>query len=141
MQRLDPFVRDLPDPERGRLRLTRWIEKLTSGETALAQLESVPLLGRTLALLLATSAEVCDVLARNPEMGLSCLDLDTGYALASVARVREEARRLTAHAVSYSHRLDRLRFLKDKHTVVLAMADVGGFVPPREVWGGISSLA
>ncbi|MES1227877.1 MAG: hypothetical protein ABUL72_04345, partial [Armatimonadota bacterium] len=141
MSRLDPFVRGLPDPERGRLRLTQWLDRLTSQETGLSQLESVPLLGRTFALLMTTSTEVCNMISRNPEMGLSALDLDTGYAMSRVRMVREEAQRLTAHTVSFAHRLDRLRFLKDKHTVMLAMTDVGGFLPPRDIWAGISNLA
>lgn len=141
MPRLEPFVEHLPQPERGRVRLSRWLEALTSPETGYAQLESVPLLARTFALLLATSPDVATMVQRNPELGFSALDLDTDYVSSGAEAVRDEVRRLTSHTVSYAHRLDRLRFLKDKRTLLTAMCDVGGFLAPRVVWKSISDLA
>lgn len=139
--RLDWLCADLPDPDRARTRLRRWIEALTSPDTGMAQLEAVPQLAKTFALLMSASHDVADWVMRNPELGLAALDPATATDLPLLRPVQDEARRLIKHTVSFAHRLDRLRFIKDRNTLTLAIADVGNYCEPRMVWNSISVLA
>lgn len=126
------------DPTRAALHLDRWLSAATSSGSFLALLDrgdrrSVAILG-----LLADSHQVADVLAQNPELG-SLLWEDLSPP--DVPQLLAEGRRLLEPVHSTSHRLDRLRLLKQRWMLVIGFADVNDLWPQPQVWRTLSDLA
>lgn len=123
------------------MRLERWLGVLSSPAMMLDHWTTVPSLARLAVSLLGASHHIADVLVQNPETGAILTDAAELTAPKSRESLGHEAARLLANSVSYAHRLDRLRFLKQRETLRLAALDLGRLVPEQVVWTGISDLA
>ncbi|MBS1708850.1 MAG: hypothetical protein JSS65_09040 [Armatimonadetes bacterium] len=122
-------------------RLERWLGQLSSPGLLLDYWIATPVLARLVMALLGASHHLADLVAQNPETGAILSEPEQLRRPRTVAELQEEARRLLAHSVNYSHSLDRLRFLKQRETLRLAAMDLARLVEPQVVWMGISDLA
>jgi len=129
-----------PDPERAVTQLERWLQASGNPATYLSTFEAHPILCRGVALLLGFSRQMGDVLVQNPEVGSLLID-PSQWQPASKVSLIEEGRRLFAHATSPSHRLDRLRFLRQRTILLIAFCDLIGIWKPHQVWRSLSDLA
>jgi glutamate-ammonia-ligase adenylyltransferase len=129
-----------PNGDVGLARLDRLVG-LGTGFGLGDQLESVPELAGLFASTLCTSGAVSDSLIQNPELASLLFDPDVLSRVRTKMDVVTEGRRLLEKAGSYSHQLDRLRFLKQEHTILISAQDVGNLFEQPLIWRGISDLA
>jgi len=132
---------DWPRGEDGLSRLERIVAVLSSPGVLADQLVEFPELAGLLASVLCSSHHLGDVLIQNPELVFQFFDPQMLDCKVSQDLVLAEGGRLLGHSSSYSHQLDRLRFLKQKYLLILAAQDIGGLKPQPQVWQGISELA
>ncbi len=138
---IDSAFEGCPDPDQALVRLERWFKALSNPGTVFDALVGTPGLGRLLVTLLGASHQMADLLAQNPELANLMLDPELLAARITLDKVRENGRRLLAASTSYSHSLDRLRFLKQVSMVRIAAADLGRLWGEEEVWLAISVVA
>jgi glutamate-ammonia-ligase adenylyltransferase len=96
---------------------------------------------RRLLSVFSLSGHLTDVLVQNPEIFEVVSDPLIARQIATEDQVFEEGSRLVSASISYSHRLDRLRFLKQKHLLRLAAWEISGEGTPQTVCHGLSDLA
>lgn len=135
------WSRDCARPLEALHRLERWLGHLSSPGLMLDHWVAVPVLARLATAVLGASHHIADVVAQNPETGAILTDPSELRAPLSAEALTAEAARLLASTVSYAHKLDRLRFLKQRETLRLAALDLGRLVDEQTVWRGISDLA
>lgn len=128
-----------PNPERALSGLERWFAACANPGTLAFQLRDAPPLASRLILVLGASRHLTDILVQNPE--LSELLFEAEPPMPARSKVAEEAMRLAEGASSYSHRLDRLRYLKQRWTLRIALADMGGLWLAEAVWTALSEVA
>ncbi len=130
-----------PNGEQGLARLERVFAALSSpGGFAAILLESPELAG-IVAEVLCSSTHLADVLVQNPELAFLLVDPDALSSPVTREDVRSEGCRMLAHSNGYSHRLDRIRFVKQRYLLLLAAQDICGLRPQPEIWTGLSDLA
>lgn len=127
--------------DQGLIRLFRLLEHTSQPAAIISQLEQVPQCGRFLASLLSVSPQLSDVLTQNPELTDVILSPDVLAEPFDSESVIEEGRRLIQHTSSYAHQLDRLRFVKQKYILRVAVLDLAGVLPQPEIWKRLSDLA
>jgi len=132
---------DWPRGEDGLSRLERLVAVLSSPGILADQLEEFPELAGLLASVLCSSHHLGDVLIQNPELVFQFFDPAILSSNVTREGVQSEGARLLEHATSYSHRLDRLRFLKQKYLLLLATQDIGGLQAQPKIWHGVSETA
>ncbi len=132
---------DCSDPDRALINLERWLSVTTNPRTHLAHLAESPRLAALLINLLGASQSIADGLIQNPE--LASVVTDAGEIANPPTReaILNEGRGLLSSAQSYAHRLDRLRYLKQRRRMPIVVADLAGAWPPEVVWRAISDLA
>lgn len=135
------WVPDLPSPHLAVLNLARLLQVSSNPDTRLRVLAHHPALARRLLVLLGAGRRLPDVLLQNPELADWIIDPERPPQPPARHTVEEEARRQTQAAHSYSHRLDRLRYVKQKWTLAIAIADLEREWPARQVWSALSALA
>ena len=129
-----------PD-EAGIAAVERWLTRLASPEQALAALAAFPPGARALATIFANSDAWTNVVIQNPEFGVILTEPHTLAARVEAGKIEEEALRLARLSVSYSHILDRLRFLRQRETLRILANELSGFWSPPESWRALSELA
>jgi [glutamine synthetase] adenylyltransferase / [glutamine synthetase]-adenylyl-L-tyrosine phosphorylase len=132
---------DSPDPDLSLINLERWLKVTANPGTYLALLDSQPDLAKLLILLLGASQPVADALIQNPELASLLTDEDVLRAPLRAEVIRREGCTLLGSATSYSHRLDRLRYLKQRYTLQIVVNDLSGGWAPEEAWRALSALA
>jgi len=135
------WSRDCARPGEALHRLERWLGQLSSPGLLLDHWIAVPVLARLAVAVLGASHHIADVVAQNPETGAILTDPAELHAPLTLDRLMVEADRLLSSTVSYAHKLDRLRFLKQRETLRLAALDLGRLIDEQTVWRGISDLA
>ena len=130
-----------PDPDRALKNLERWLRATASPWLHLQQIAGVPRLGRRLILLLGSSQPLADCLIQNPE--LSGLILEPGQLEPAPdrAKIVEAGQRLLADTTSYTHELDRLRYLRQRWNVPIVTNDLSGGWTQEKVWSALSEVA
>lgn len=142
---LEPFLTSAlegnPAPDLALTNLERWLRVTASPGMYAEQIAGLPKLGRLLMTLFGASQPVADSLIQNPE--LSALILEPGQLRHEPTQegIVEEGRRLLAASTSYSHALDRLRFLRQRWNLVITINDLAGTWEQEAVWRALSSLA
>ncbi len=132
---------EIPGPDQALLNFERWLNATTAPALHLQEVLDDPELGQLLMLLLGSSQPIADSLIQNPELASLVLDrseLDVVPTLESVAR---QGRLLLSDASSYSHALDRLRFLKQRWMLPIVVNDLARTWREPVVWKAISDLA
>ncbi len=132
---------DWPNGEEGLARLERIAGAMSGAGVFADQLVAMPELAAVFVSVICTSSHLTDLIIQNPEFVSLLLDPEVLGQQWDRHLVVDEGHRLLANATNYSHALDRLRFLKQEHTVILAAQDIGELMPQPEIWRGISELA
>jgi glutamate-ammonia-ligase adenylyltransferase len=145
MRPTDRFVAEAfdgcPHPDQALKNLERWIDALSNPGTLFSAFESTPELSRLFVTLLGSGHHIGDVLAQNPELANLVLEPEQLNDRPDVEAIVRHGRRMLGESISYTHQLDRLRFLRQKWYVRLAAADLADLWPQPEIWAGISTLA
>lgn len=132
---------DIPSADAGLVRLSRLLDAQAQPSTTIAQIEAAPQCGRLLARLLAMSHQLGDVLVQNPELSDVVLSPEALTQNFTLEALLAEGRHLLSLTSSYTHQLDRLRFLKQKSLLQTAALDLGDVLPQHEIWRRITLLA
>ncbi|HRF60638.1 MAG TPA: hypothetical protein PLH94_12100 [Fimbriimonadaceae bacterium] len=130
-----------PNPDAALVRLERWLAATGHPSLVAQHLLDVAPLARILLMLFGASAQLADVLVQNPELSDLILDPSGLAVRPSRASFESEGRRLLGAAISRSHRLDRLRYLKQRGTLRIAVNDLARLWPEEAVWEALSDLA
>ena len=138
---LDELLRDVPLGETGAARFVRYLEKVNSPVATLAQMAAAPRCAQLLLEILATSHQLSDLIVQNPDLADMVLSPEALSSPVTVEKLVEEGRRLVSHAPAYSHKLDRIRYLKQKYILQTAALDLGELVEQEEIWARLSDLA
>lgn len=129
------------DEERAATNLMRWMDSTPGAEARAGLLAGDPGFAHRLVTLFGASQVIADVMLQNPEMALILADTGELHAPITSEGLAAEAERLLAPARSYQHRLDRLRYLKQRALVRIVWNDLSSEWPPRTVWRALSDLA
>lgn len=132
---------ELAAPSRSFANLVRLIESSANPDTRIRLLSSHPPLAHKLLILLGAGRRLPDALLQNPELADWIVDPERPTRPPEGDLIEAEARRQVAAARSYSHRLDRLRYVKQKWNLAIALADLEREWAPQEVWRTLSVLA
>ncbi|HEY0866222.1 MAG TPA: hypothetical protein VGE01_02525, partial [Fimbriimonas sp.] len=132
---------DNADPDRALVNLERWVRVTSSPSLHLQQMIGMPRLGALLLTILGASQPVADALIQNPEFASLALEPGEMAKIPSKERIVAEGRRLLQAATSFSHSLDRLRYLKQRYTLPLVLNDLSGSWSQETVWSVLSDLA
>lgn len=135
------FFRGNPDPDLALRNLERWLGTTTSPGIHLEQITGLPELGRLLILILGASQPLADSLIQNPELGSIVLEPGELRAVPTRSRIVHEGLRLLAASTSYTHSLDRLRYLRQRWNLPIVINDLAGAWPQETVWRALSDLA
>jgi len=130
-----------PNGEEGLARLERIAGSMSGAGVFADQLVGMPELAAVFVSVICASSHLTDLIIQNPEFVSLLLDPEVLGQQRDRDCIIDEGHRLLANATNYTHALDRLRFLKQEHTVILAAQDIGELFPQPEVWRGISELA
>ncbi len=129
------------DPDRAMLNLEKLLAAMASPASGLEHLLAQPEMAELLIQLLGASSQIGQVLVQNPELASLILDPSELARPMSVESITQRGRSLLASADSYAHRLDRLRFLKQKSMLRCAANELTGIWPPEVVWRALSDTA
>lgn len=129
------------DAERAATNLVRWIDSTPGAEARADLLHSDPGFAHRLVTLFGASQVIADVLHQNPEMALILADQGELNEPLTADTLGEEAERLLSPAKTYQHRLDRLRYLKQRALVRIVWQDLSAEWQPPRVWLALSDLA
>ncbi|MCO5297676.1 MAG: hypothetical protein M9921_12540 [Fimbriimonadaceae bacterium] len=132
---------ECPAPDAALTNFDRWIMASSSPGTTLEHVAQHPRLAPPLALLLGASQPLADALIQNPELASLVLDPSELTVVPQRASIEREGRALLQAAESHAYRRDRLRFLKQRWTVPIAVCDLAGLWEPETVWRALSDVA
>lgn len=136
-----PAFSECPAPDTALTNFERWITATSSPGTNLEHLAHHPRLAPWLALLLGASQPLADALIQNPELASLVLDPSELVVVPERCSIEREGRALLQAAESHAYRRDRLRFLKQRWTVPIAVCDLAGQWLPETVWRALSDVA
>lgn len=130
-----------PDPDRAIINLERWLDSTSNPGTILEHLAQVPRLAGMLIQLLGSSQSISDALIQNPELASIVTDPAEVAREATADSILAEGKQLLSHANTYSHKLDRLRYLKQRWRLPIVVNDLAAAWSPEKVWRAISDVA
>lgn len=136
---LESEILGSPHPEEVARFLVQWARATTNPGVTVPGLNSA-LLGPVFRLL-SWSTYAQGVLIQNPDL----LDLLLDPQFLSVrpmrAAIEEEAARMLDRASSFTHKMDRLRRLKQQWDLVLSLRELNRIADPQDVWHDLSEVA
>jgi [glutamine synthetase] adenylyltransferase / [glutamine synthetase]-adenylyl-L-tyrosine phosphorylase len=132
---------DLDEPDHALVNLERWLSATGNTATYLSSLLDDPAFARCLMLVASASQPLADALIQNPELGALLADPDERARIPVRESLLREGRQLQKAVISYSHALDRLRYLKQRWTIGIALNDLLNEWEPEVTWNAISELA
>jgi glutamate-ammonia-ligase adenylyltransferase len=128
-------------PDQAIVNCERWITASGNPTTMADSLTATPELGRLLMTLFGASHQIADVLVQNPELASLVLDPAVLYERPDPKALEEQIASLLSTSTSFSHSLDRLRFVKQGWHIRIAAADLAGIWSEEEVWRALSDVA
>lgn len=128
-------------PEAAITRLERWLGSLATPEAAFEAFAAHPPLGRLLGKLFGLSRHLSEVLVQNAELAYLVLEPSGLERPLTKEELDAEADQLVSGLSSHLYILDRIRYLKQREYVRIALADLGGLWSQRDVWKAISDVA
>ncbi len=137
----ESWIVDAPDPDLALLNLERWLAAAGNPATHFAHWVEAGELGHLMAQLLGSSSHLADVLAQNPELGAMALEPGALDHPPSAELIEREGYRMLNSAHTYSFKLDRLRLLKQRSTLLIALADLGRYWTEEAVWAALSAVS
>ena len=129
------------DSDLALVNLGRWLAATGNPQVHLQQFIAVPRLSRLLLTILGASQPITDSLIQNPELASLILDPAEMGRLPTREAIVAEGLAMLRTASSYSHSLDRLRFLKQRWTLPIVINDLAGTWQEEHVWTALSDLA
>jgi glutamate-ammonia-ligase adenylyltransferase len=138
---LDAALVDSPNPDLSLVNLERWLSATASPAMQLEQLAATPVVARLLVMLLGAAQPIANSLIQNPELAALISDPAELSREPTVEGILAEGRRLLAASTSYTHSLDRLRFLRQRWTLPLVVNDLARRWDEDKVWRALSDLA
>lgn len=134
----ESIVRTSPDPKLAATNLERW---LSAAKGMALALDDDPAFRARLLFVFGASQAVADILLQNPELAMILADQhELGLPVKAVETSRR-GRELLKDSTSFTHRLDRLRYLKQRTLLQIIWNDLSGIWEPEYVWEAISALA
>ena len=130
-----------PDPDMAITNLERWLHATGSPRLYLEQIRAQAKEAKELLLVMGASQPLADTLIQNPEFGSIILDPREAHRVPDRARILEEGERLLASSTGQRHAFDRLRYLKQRHLLPIALSDLSDSWPQETVWRALSDLA
>ncbi|MCX7799988.1 MAG: DUF294 nucleotidyltransferase-like domain-containing protein, partial [Fimbriimonadales bacterium] len=130
-----------PNPDLALLNLERWVQASSNPSMQVENLLLYPSAARLLATLMGASQPIADSLVQNPELAGLLFEPEALDSKPTVESVLAEGRALLRSAGSFSHRLDRLRFLRQRWTLVTVVNDLYRRWDEESVWRSLSDLA
>ena len=121
--------------------LERWLRATASPSLYLEQLVGLPPVGKILLAMLGASQPIADTLIQNPELASLVFEVSELRRVPKQALIREEGLRLLSASTSHQHALDRLRFLRQRWNLPIAINDFSGSWEQEVVWRALSDLA
>lgn len=143
--RISPSVAPLllaqPDPVTAAARFDSWMGALASPGSIAHHIQAEPQSAGLLIRCLGHSSHISRILVQNSEYGM--ILLDPGEVASPITRERLErsGRSQMAQAVSYTHKLDRIRCLKQEALVRIAALEYAGASTAEDVWLQLSATA
>jgi len=145
MSPLDNFIANAfeqsANPDTGLANLERWLSATSNPSMHLSHLMSSTKLAQLLVMILSASQSISDCLIQNPELATILYDRDELSRYPSTDGILAEGRQLLSASTSYSHSLDRLRYLKQRWTLPIVVNDLAGFWDEQKTWTALSFLA
>ncbi|MDR3687830.1 MAG: hypothetical protein P4L46_00525 [Fimbriimonas sp.] len=132
---------DSVDPFAALTNLERWLRSTSNPSIYLEQFVSIPALGRMLVWLLGASQPLANTLIQNPELASLFLDRNELGRIPQPDAIALEGEHLLAAADSYRYVLDRLRYLRQRWNLPIAINDLFGRWDQETVWRVLSDLA
>jgi glutamate-ammonia-ligase adenylyltransferase len=129
------------DPDLALVNLGRWLAATANPQVHLQQLVALPRLALLLVTILGASQPITDSLIQNPELASLILDPAELGRYPTRDLILAEGKSMLRAASSYSHSLDRLRFLKQRWIVPIVINDLAGSWKEEQVWIALSDLA
>jgi glutamate-ammonia-ligase adenylyltransferase len=130
-----------PNPDLAVTNLERWLRSVSNPRPYAEQLAASPKLAKQLMVILGGSQPIADALIQNPELATILFDPQELQQIPETAAVIQEGKRLLASSTSYSHSLDRLRYLKQRWTLPIVLNDLSGAWEEPKVWKALSDVA
>ncbi len=129
------------DPDLALKNFERWLAASSSPETQLSFLAAQPSSARPLGTALGASQHLADQLIQNPELAHLLFDRSSLDRPVRADTIIQEGLNLLKSADSFSHALDRLRFLKQRWHLPIVVNDLQESWSPETVWAALSELA
>ncbi|MBI5708649.1 MAG: hypothetical protein HZC36_16825 [Armatimonadetes bacterium] len=129
------------DPDRALGNLEAWLKSAANPAAQLQGLLDSPGLGRLLLQLMGASQPLANALIQNPELASLLTDPTALTQDPSTEIIEADGESLLESATSYSHALDRLRYLRHRWLLPIVLHDLAGTMPQEQVWLGLSNLA
>ncbi len=129
------------DPDLALVHLERWLSATASPASQFAHLLAVPALTHSFLNLLGASRPLADMLVQNPELASLLLDPASTTQHPTAETIYREGQALLRSNTSYSHSLDRLRFLRQQWTLRIVQRDLAGDWSQPAIWRALSELA
>lgn len=139
--RLKPSIEAAADPMRAMSNLERWLDAGGSSETRASMIDDSPPFARRLLALFGSSQVIANELIRDPDAAMMLLDHEEVSKPILATDIRAEAIRLFASAISFTHKLDQLRFIQKRALAKIVWNDLSGDQPAELVWRSLSELA
>ncbi|MEA2552484.1 MAG: [glutamine synthetase] adenylyltransferase / [glutamine synthetase]-adenylyl-L-tyrosine [Fimbriimonadaceae bacterium] len=130
-----------PNSDLALTNLERWLKAGSSAGPYLEQLQATPNLAKHLMAILGGSQPLADALIQNPELASILFDPQEISRIPSARSIEKEGEKLLSNSTSYSHSLDRLRYLKQRWTLPIVLNDLAGNWDEPAVWQALSELA
>ncbi|MFN3682413.1 MAG: hypothetical protein ACK41F_00605 [Fimbriimonadaceae bacterium] len=130
-----------PNPDLALLNLERWVAASSNPGMQVENLLLFPSAARLMATLMGASQPIADSLIQNPELAGLLFEPEALDVRPTLETVLAEGRALLKAAGSFSHRLDRLRFLRQRWTLVTVVNDLYRRWDEESVWRALSDLA
>ncbi len=121
--------------------LERWLRATSSPGLYAEQLTLRPKVSGLLLDLLGASQPTADILIQNPELSSLILEPRELDRHPTVEALVTEGKKLLTASTSYSHALDRLRFIRQRWYLTITLNDLGDRWPQETVWKALSDLA
>ena len=130
-----------PNPEEIVLRFEQWLLATTAPGFYVDSLAENATARRKLLMVLAASHTISDMLIKNPDLGSIFFDSEELAHFQGRDEIVAAGAKLLESCSSYSHRLDRLRYLQQRVILPIVVNDLCGTWRPPRVWKALSELA
>ncbi|HWP31528.1 MAG TPA: hypothetical protein VNK96_07390 [Fimbriimonadales bacterium] len=140
-QRVLSSLAQTPNPDRALANLERWLFSAGNSYVRASLLVEDPGFRHRFLMILGSGQGLADSLIQNPEMSTSLADYAEISSPPNSKSLIKRGIALLENTSSFSHRLDRIRFLKQETLLKIAAADLTAEWEQETVWEALSELA